>query len=111
MFSRRSQGVLIGVVLSLMSAGIAWSQIANGSFRGTVMDKSGAVIANATVKLSEATRGISRETVTDDTGTYQIPNLPPGVYDFSVTFQGFQTLANKGVTLQVGQHATLDFSL
>jgi hypothetical protein len=111
MHSRRSQVAVISVVFSLISVGIAWSQIANGSFRGTVTDKSGAVIANATVKLAEATRGISRETATDDTGAYQIPNLPPGVYDFSVTFQGFQTLANKGVTLQVGQHATLDFSL
>ena len=47
------------------------AQIVNGSFRGNVTDQSGAVITQATVKLNESTRGISRETTTDETGTYQ----------------------------------------
>lgn len=102
---------LLVVLAGLALGSRLQAQITNGSFRGAVTDQSGAVIAQASVKLTEATKGISREATTDDTGTYQFPNLPPGVYDFAVTSQGFRTLINKGVTLQVSQHATLNFTL
>jgi len=90
---------------------IGKGQTVNGSFRGTVADQSGAAIPRVVVKATYVATGVSRETITDSAGGYVLPNMPPGAYDFSVSFQGFSTLQNRGVTLLVNQDATLDFVL
>lgn len=100
---------LVGVAVLLADQGAA--QTVNGSFRGTVIDESGGAIPRAVVKITNAGTGVTRETATDATGAYVLPNIPPGVYNFTVSFQGFATLGNPGVTLLVNQNATLDFTL
>src|SRR6266849_2266416 len=84
---------------------------ATGSFSGTVTDKSGSVVAGATVKaISEAT-GASRESKTDDAGHYLIPLLPVANYTLRVEFQGFLTVERKDVRLQIDEQRELDFTL
>ena len=61
---------------------------ATGSFSGTVTDKSGSVIAGATVKATSEGTGVSRESKTDDAGHYLIPLLPVANYTLRVEFQG-----------------------
>jgi hypothetical protein len=84
---------------------------ATGSFSGTVTDKSGSVIAGATVKAISAGTGQSREAKTDDAGHYLIPLLPVANYTLHVEFQGFQTTEQRDVRLQVDESRVLDFSL
>ena len=55
--------------------------------------------------------GAAREAVADASGEYLFPSVPPGAYNFVVSFHGFETLRNQNVSLQVGQQATLDFTL
>jgi Carboxypeptidase regulatory-like domain len=84
---------------------------ANGSFTGTVSDKTGSVIAGATVKVTSQGTGLSREAKTDDTGHYLIPLLPVAYYTVHVESQGFQSAEEKDVRLQVDEHRELDFTL
>jgi Carboxypeptidase regulatory-like domain len=84
---------------------------ATGSFSGTVTDKSGSVIAGATVKAISEGTGQSREAKTDDAGHYLIPLLPVANYTLHVEFQGFQTTEERDVRLQVDESRVLDFSL
>src|SRR5580692_5798845 len=84
---------------------------ATGSFSGTVSDKAGAVVSGATVKVSSQDTGLSREAKTDDSGHYLIPLLPVAQFTIRVTSQGFQTMEQKDVRLQVDEHRELDFSL
>src|SRR5580700_11198587 len=84
---------------------------ATGSFSGTVSDKAGAVVSVATVKVSSQDTGLSREARTDDSGHYLIPLLPVAQFTIRVTSQGFQTMEQKDVRLQVDEHRELDFSL
>src|SRR2546426_5808169 len=65
---------------------------ANGSFSGTVSDKTGSVISGATVTVTSQGTGLSRETKTDDTGHYLTPLLPVGNYTIRVNSQGFKTI-------------------
>src|SRR5258708_6432630 len=101
----------LALAVGLFPAGPVWSQITDGSFRGSVTDASGAAVPGATVKLIGSISQSLREATADATGEYLFPSVAPGVYDFTVSYQGFQTLRNQGVVLQVGQHATLDFKL
>jgi hypothetical protein len=97
--------------LVLFSTGQGLAQTVNGSFRGTVADQTGGAVPGAVVRITNAGTGVARETKTDATGAYVVTNEAPSVYNFSVSFQGFATLQNPGVTLLVNQNATLDFTL
>jgi hypothetical protein len=84
---------------------------ATGSFLGTVTDKSGSAIAGATVTVTSQGTGAARQTVTDETGHYNINLLPVAIYTIRVEFKGFQTTETKDIRLQVDEQRELDFSL
>jgi hypothetical protein len=70
---------------------------ANGSFSGTVSDKTGSVVAGATVRATSQGTGLSREVKTDGSGYYLIPLLSVADYTIQVEFQGFQTTIQKNI--------------
>ena len=98
-------------VLTTLEPEVGFSQTVNGSFRGTVTDQTGAAVPGASVKATNSATNFSRETKTDGTGSYVLPEMPPGEYNFNVSSTGFGTILNQGVTLLVNQIATLDFTL
>src|SRR6202167_2705244 len=57
---------------------------------GTVTDKSGAVVAGATVTITDQSTGISHSAVTGAAGFYRITELPPGNYKVDVEAAGFK---------------------
>jgi hypothetical protein len=115
LFPRRRCRVLLVALLYLLLPALvpvtSVSQTVNGSFRGTVSDQSGAAIPGAHVQAVNAATGVPREATTDAGGAYELSNMPPANYDFSVSFVGFATAVNRGVTLLVNQNVTLDFRL
>src|SRR5207248_1868057 len=84
---------------------------ATGSFSGTVTDKTGSVVAGASVKATAQATSLVRESRTDDTGHYLMPLLPIGDYTVRVDAQGFGPAEQKDVRLQVDEHRELDFTL
>src|SRR6266404_5859038 len=78
---------------------------------GAVFDATGAIMAGAEVTaVSTATNQVRRAT-TNETGNYSLPYLAPGVYDVRVERSGFKVATRKGVELQVGAVARIDFKL
>src|SRR5215469_17971654 len=110
MFTKKAL-LLVVLCLMVLSAGPLLFGQANGSFSGTVSDKTGSVISGATVKVTSQGTGVSREAKTDDTGHYLIPLLPVAYYTVHVESQGFQGAEEKDVRLQVDEHRELDFTL
>src|SRR6202044_397050 len=84
---------------------------ANGSFSGTVLDKSGANVVGAKITATSQGTGLSRDGVSDDVGHYLIPLLPVGIYTLHVEFSGFQPTDTKDVRLQVDEAREVDFTL
>jgi hypothetical protein len=84
---------------------------ANGSFSGTVADKTGSVIAGAKVTITSQGTGVVREATTDSSGHYLVPLLPVAVYTLRVDSSGFQPVEQKDVRLQVDESRELDFTL
>ena len=64
-----------------------------GSLNGTVLDPSGAVVANATVEIHQAVSGYVRTTTTDGKGNFSFPNVPFNPYHMTVTASGFASSA------------------
>lgn len=61
--------------------------------------------------LQNLDNGASRQTVTNETGEYVFPQLPPGNYQVRVEKPGFSTVTKTGIALRVNTPATLDLVL
>ena len=86
------------------------AQTITASLQGRTYDKSGAMITKAKVTATNTDTGLSRSTVSGDTGDYQIAALPVGNYKVVVEAPGFQA-QTRAVELTVGDTASLDFTL
>src|SRR5258707_15705963 len=97
----KKNALLVAVLCSVFSiCPILYSQ-ANGSFSGTVTDKTGSVVAGANVKITSQETGLVREGKTDESGHYLLPLLPVSNYTIRVESPGFQTTEQKDLRLQV----------
>src|SRR6202045_1219060 len=107
----KRKALLVAVLCSVIClCPLLYSQ-ANGSFSGTVADKTGSVVAGATVKITSQGTGVTREVKTDDSGHYTAPFLPVSVYTIRVESQGFQITEQKDIRLQVDEQREVDFAL
>ena len=84
---------------------------ANGSFSGTVTDKTGSVIAGAKITVTSQATGVSRTVTTDDSGHYLVPLLPVSIYTLRVDSSGFQSVEQRDARLQVDESREVNFTL
>jgi hypothetical protein len=63
----------------------------SGGVAGTVVDPTGAVVANATVEMHNPVSHFSRTTQTDGSGKFAINNVPFNNYHLTVTGKGFNS--------------------
>jgi hypothetical protein len=82
-----------------------------GAITGEVADSSGAVIAGASVSVTNMETGVRRQVLTNTSGAYSAPSLYPGAYEVRAEMAGFQTAVRSSVQLQVQQVARIDFEL
>ena len=114
--THRSGHWYLGLLVLLFSVGALWcpvavAQQASANVTGTVKDPSGAAIPNAQVQLTNVNTGVVRTTATNTVGIYVFPNVVPGIYGMQASANGFATVSQPPVTLQVGQTASFDFQL
>ena len=87
--AKRLLGVLFASLLLCFSHASP-GQAVNGTLLGTVTDPTGAVVANGKVIATETSTGTTHESVTNDSGNYTFPDMPPGPYSVTVDSQWFQ---------------------
>ncbi len=73
----------------------------SGTINGTVVDPTGAVVANATVEIHQAVSGYDRTTTTDSNGNFSFSNVPFNPYHMTVTATGFARYAQDVETRSV----------
>ena len=99
---------LLAVLVVLLGA--LMGQQVYGSIYGSVVDKSGAGVPNASISITELTKNIQAKTETNESGNYRLGQLIPGTYRVEVEAKGFR----KSVTdteVRVDQAARADFAL
>jgi hypothetical protein len=102
----------IFLIFSLALAAAALSaQTSTGTITGTVADSSGAVVAGAKVAVTNAGTNARLEVVTNESGNYTAPLLPPGSYELNVTASGFKAYTQSGIVLRVQQQGRVDVVL
>src|SRR6266545_2817979 len=95
----------------LLFAPVASGQEQGGSIQGVVKDTSGAMLPGVTIEArSPSVVGVNTA-VSDSTGSYRFPALPPGRYSVTSTLTGFKKAAFENVDLLLGQALKIDFTL
>jgi hypothetical protein len=109
--SRVKAGVSLIVVLLLAAASGLWAQDYRATITGVVTDPSGALVPNASVKVTNSATNETREVKSNTGGNWTVPYLDPGVYTIEVTAAGFQAMKREGITLLVSQVLNLPVQL
>jgi hypothetical protein len=102
---------LMCLLFALSTAAIFPQATATAELRGRVTDPNGAVVAGATVKATDNTKGITRTVTTDSDGNYVILSLPPSTYTVKIEATNFASKTVNNVQLEVGQQLALDADL
>jgi hypothetical protein len=100
---------LLPVLLVLACVG-AFAQ-ANSELTGIITDQSGAVVAGATVTLTDPATGFTKTTESGGTGLYDISGLNPANYNLKVAAKGFEAFAQNGVVVNVSSTVRVDIHL
>src|SRR5690348_6599430 len=88
-----------------------FAQAISGDITGSLLDPSGAAIADATVTAENTQTGVKTSTVTRSNGEYRLSNLPVGVYNLTATAPGFAASSLKGFRVELNKVSTVNLTL
>jgi hypothetical protein len=103
--------VAVVALVALLVPTAALAQSATGQITGTVTDASGAIVPEATVTLTSQQTGLTRSTMSNESGAYTFPLLPVGTYTVSAEKQGFSVARRTDITLNVDQIVRIGLQL
>ena len=88
-----------GLFICALTSVAVWAQ-ATAQISGTVKDQTGAVLPGVEITATQTDTGISRIAITNETGSYVLPNLAIGPYRLEVALPRFRTYVQTGIVLQ-----------
>jgi outer membrane receptor protein involved in Fe transport len=91
--------VLCLCFFSLSSGGQSTTE---GAIAGTVLDASGAVVPGASITLHNDGTNAEFKLISDASGYFKAPLVPPGTYTVTITMQGYGQYSAKAVPVTVG---------
>jgi hypothetical protein len=94
-----------------LCASVCWAQEFRATVTGRVLDQSGSAVPSVPVQVQNVDTNETSAGVTDSQGSFTVPFLRPGNYTLRVEAPGFKKAIRDGLTLQVGQTATININL
>jgi len=104
---RVSKLQVITLLLVLFTSAFSLAQVSKGSISGNVADQTGAVVAGADVKATNAATGQVATTTSDNAGLFKLPLLAVGAYKVQVSKTGFKATSIASVEVTPGVDAGL----
>src|SRR5580700_7124586 len=100
------------ILAMLLLAAAAWAQDATGKIAGNITDATGAVVPGATIEVTNLETTISKRTVANNQGFYQVLQLPIGHYEVTAEAMGFsKTVSRPANALEINQTLRVDLAL
>src|SRR5262245_59286028 len=112
--SSLSFGLLVIVMAILLGPGapaMRAQSTSTGAVSGQVTDQQEAVVSGAEVILLDVAKNTAITTVTNEEGRYHFVNVPPGLYDLSVSKMGFIRAKAPGQKVTIGLVLTVNVTL
>ena len=105
----RALSLALAAVLALPAISLA--QVSSGKILGAVLDESAGALPGVAIVVRNLETGVSRETVTNTRGRFEVPGLQPGRYQVEAELTGFSRFSQGPVTVQVNEEALVNISL
>ncbi len=100
---------LLAVAIFVCS-NVAFADV-TGSILGVVKDSTQAVVAGATVVVTNVSTNLSQQTTSAIDGSYRFLALPAGTYKLTATAAGFQQYTTSDIDLKVNDQLRIDVAL
>jgi hypothetical protein len=108
----KSLRLLLGAMFVLLCLPLLTSaQAGRGSISGVITDPTGAVVSGAKVTALNRATGVTLHTVANEAGLYSFVSLNPGLYVVTASEMGFESVAQKNVSVTVDQVTTVNIAL
>ena len=111
MYRVKSAPATVAAIILSLSAGAGYGQTSKGILAGEARDQTGAVVANATVTVTNQENGETRTVQTKSDGAYRVEAISSGHYTVVVTSTGFATSTTKDVLVNASQTSSFDVTL
>ncbi|HXP41358.1 MAG TPA: TonB-dependent receptor, partial [Candidatus Acidoferrales bacterium] len=107
-----TRGPAITLSLAVLIFGVSvWAQDTNGRVIGIVTDPQGAAVTGAKVTVTNLGTNVSWNTLTDGKGSYQVLDVPIGMYKVTVENRGFAKATTEAQELTINQALRIDIRL
>ena len=103
--------LVLSVLAALFISVFSYGQTFSGSIAGTVTDPAGAVVNGAKIQLRNVNTQDTRDSASDENGSYRFDNLLPGTYELSAQAPGFKSYVQSNMILRANTAASVDISL
>jgi hypothetical protein len=90
-----AEGEINGIAGEYFVRKIEFVSLLPGQLGGTIVDSTGAVVANAQVMVTHLDTGAVRNVVTDSSGRWIVSNLPSGRVNITANSPGFKQLVSQ----------------
>jgi hypothetical protein len=83
----------------------------NATLLGTITDSTGATVPGAKVTATETATGLIHESVTNESGNYTFPDMPPGKYSVTAEAKGFKKDTHQNIDLLSNSSTRVDVAM
>jgi len=111
MFSSPGRKTLVLLIVLLIGTVPMFAQLDTGNITGTVKDNTGAVVAGASVTITNVRTGRTYEVKTDENGNYTVRSVPASSYRVEVKQGGFKAGVVNELKVDATQTARADLAL
>ncbi|GEM_PF-1938161 len=101
---------IAGMIILTLSTGVSYAGL-TGVIAGKVINTNGDPMPGVTVTVSGPALQGERVDVTSQTGTFRMPELPPGVYELKGDLYGLQPYLQTDIRVSVNTTATVNFTM
>src|SRR4051794_38429975 len=102
---------LILLLIAALTAVIAGAQNPSAALLGHVTDETGAPTAMARVEITSLETNETQSLATDSNGSFSAQQLPVGAYRIVIAKDGFRTLEQARIELELDETARLEFTM
>jgi hypothetical protein len=107
----RLRGLMAASILFFSLSGALHAQAVSGTIVGTVTDPTGATVPNAQVTMVLTGQSSVYTSVTNESGNFTQPDLPPGTYQVTVAAPGFKKELRENIALETNTTTRVDVAL
>ncbi len=111
MIQKRFSQMLSLASALVLGASLAFGQAMDGNLVGVVSDKTGALVAGATVEITNQATNQKVTAKSASDGTYRFANLALGRYKLTVTQTGFTAATTANIPVELNRQSTINVTL